>query len=99
MEAAVSADRLLLVVDGAQTSTHLLPAWGDVLIGRDPECRIVINHPAVSPHHARISVSAEHLTIEDLGTPGGTVLRDRTLAPRVATPRPAERPSRSARRC
>jgi DNA-binding winged helix-turn-helix (wHTH) protein len=53
----------------------LLPLHdGENIIGRDPEAVIVINSPDVSRHHARLLVSDDAVTLEDLGSKNGTFM-------------------------
>lgn len=55
---------------------------GEHLIGRDSDVTVWLESPTISRHHAKIRVSAEHVTIEDLASKNGTYLRsDRVLAP------------------
>jgi DNA-binding winged helix-turn-helix (wHTH) protein len=48
---------------------------GENLVGRDPQSSLWVDEPHVSGQHARISVSAERVTVEDLGSTNGTFLR------------------------
>lgn len=45
----------------------------DTVIGRLPECEIVLQSSRVSREHARISLSSSGFTIEDLGSRNGTL--------------------------
>jgi serine/threonine protein kinase len=47
-----------------------------VMVGRDRSCAIVLSHPAVSRRHARITVSGEHFTLEDLKSANGTFVNN-----------------------
>jgi DNA-binding winged helix-turn-helix (wHTH) protein len=49
---------------------------GESVIGRDPECAIWIDAAGVSRRHARIHVSPDAATIEDLGSKNGTFVND-----------------------
>lgn len=51
-----------------------------ILIGREADCDLCIDHPAVSRHHAAISVADESASIEDLGSRHGTRVNGRVLA-------------------
>ena len=42
-----------------------------VRIGRDPDNDVVLDHPAVSGHHAQVVVAGGRATIEDLGSTNG----------------------------
>ncbi len=48
---------------------------GENLIGRDSDTTVWIDHTSVSRHHARICVTGERVTIEDLESKNGTYLR------------------------
>jgi DNA-binding winged helix-turn-helix (wHTH) protein len=51
----------------------LLPLHdGENIIGRDPNAVIVIDSPDVSRHHARLLVTDDAVTLEDLGSKNGT---------------------------
>ena len=70
------------VVFGNQ-QTPLLP--GANVIGRAPDAAVHCNAPGVSRHHARIVVSQNDATLEDLGSKNGTYLRGaRVTAARLA---------------
>ena len=53
---------------------------GENLLGRDPDVSVSIDAPGVSRRHARIVVSGESVTLEDLGSKNGTYLREERLA-------------------
>jgi DNA-binding winged helix-turn-helix (wHTH) protein len=52
---------------------------GETVIGRDPGAGLFIDDASVSRRHARIVVSAESATLEDLGSKNGTLLGDRKI--------------------
>jgi DNA-binding winged helix-turn-helix (wHTH) protein len=52
---------------------------GENLIGRDPGAGLFIDDPSVSRRHARIVVTEEGATLEDLGSKNGTRLADRRI--------------------
>jgi DNA-binding winged helix-turn-helix (wHTH) protein len=55
---------------------------GENIIGRDPHDAICIPVPEVSRHHARLVVSGDRVTIEDLGSKNGTFIgTERVEAP------------------
>lgn len=45
---------------------------GEYLIGRSPECRIVLADPRVSRQHARLKVVGDTIVLTDLGSGNGT---------------------------
>jgi len=51
----------------------------EYVLGRSPELEVCLDSPSVSRQHARIRVSAEGATLEDLGSKNGTYLRGRKL--------------------
>ena len=56
---------------------------GANIIGRGTDTSIWIDAPGVSRHHARITITGEEATIEDLGSKNGTyVAGERVTAPR-----------------
>jgi DNA-binding winged helix-turn-helix (wHTH) protein len=57
---------------------------GTHLIGRTPEAAIAIDSPSVSRSHARIVVSADGATIEDLGSKNGTHVNGERISDPVA---------------
>ena len=48
----------------------------DLIIGRDPGCQLVIDHPSVSARHARVRLSGRHLSLTDLGSTNGTFVNE-----------------------
>jgi DNA-binding winged helix-turn-helix (wHTH) protein len=79
-EAAEVRDRLTGVARGGmavwlvrgKNRTALEP--GETVIGRDPGAAVWLDDPSVSRRHARILVSADGATLEDLGSKNGTFL-------------------------
>jgi len=49
------------------------------LIGRAPDCAILINAPSVSRGHAKLLVSRHDLRLTDLGSKNGTFVGDRRI--------------------
>jgi DNA-binding winged helix-turn-helix (wHTH) protein len=62
----------------------LLLAEGENVIGRDPRCDVWLDVPGVSRRHARVLVSGDVVTVEDLGSKNGTYVADTP----VVEPRP-----------
>lgn len=52
---------------------------GDNLIGRDPDVHVFLDHPSVSRRHARISITADRVTLEDLNSRNGTCVDGRGI--------------------
>ena len=55
-----------------------LPA-GETIIGRDPGAAVFLDDASISRRHARIVVSDDSATLEDLGSKNGTHVGDRTI--------------------
>jgi adenylate cyclase len=74
--------------DGSSTSLQRPP--GSYILGRDPRSDIVLHSLGASRRHARIEVSEEAVSVEDLGSSGGTYgngqrLREPTTFPLPVT--------------
>lgn len=48
---------------------------GENLVGRDPRAAVWLDAPGISRHHARITVDASRVVLEDLGSKNGTHVR------------------------
>ncbi|MBL4633757.1 MAG: FHA domain-containing protein [Kofleriaceae bacterium] len=69
-----------MVIDQAHHQRYVLPATGEVKIGRGSDVDIVLNDNSVSRHHAIVRTSnASIVTIEDLGSANGTKVQGSTL--------------------
>jgi DNA-binding winged helix-turn-helix (wHTH) protein len=56
---------------------------GENVVGRDPEVHVTLDGGTVSRRHARITITAAHTLIEDLGSKNGTFVRgERVTAPK-----------------
>jgi pSer/pThr/pTyr-binding forkhead associated (FHA) protein len=59
-------------------STLLALDWGgkqeELLVGRDPECDVVLADPTVSWRHARLLFRAGSWIVQDLGSTNGILL-------------------------
>jgi DNA-binding winged helix-turn-helix (wHTH) protein len=53
---------------------------GENIVGRDPRCGVWVDASGVSRRHARIVVSADDVSIEDLASSNGTFVSGRKLA-------------------
>jgi len=81
-----SSPRRLEIVDDIDPHARpivLVPGLR-VLIGREADCDVCIEHPAVSRHHAAITAGAGAATIEDLGSRHGTRVNGQALSARAA---------------
>jgi hypothetical protein len=52
------------------------PLAGEVMVGRDRTCSIVLSHPAVSRRHAKITLSGPAPVLEDLKSANGTYVNN-----------------------
>ena len=75
----------LLVLRGDRFDAHPLPDSGEIKIGRDENCHIVIDHPSISRTHAAIHLGPP-LAIRDLGSANGTEVGEVKLEPERAAP-------------
>ncbi len=57
---------------------------GQYLMGRSASCQIVLDHPRVSRKHARLTVEAEKVVLEDLGSVNGVYVNgERIVIPQL----------------
>jgi hypothetical protein len=76
----------LVVTEGPLAGTSLPLRGSGILIGRNPECALVLDDDYASGRHCRIYQGPEGWLVEDLGSTNGTYMgRDR-----LTTPRPVE---------
>jgi transcriptional regulator with GAF, ATPase, and Fis domain len=68
----------LVIVGPGSLRTHVLPSAGEVVIGRDADCEIQIDHPRISRKHARLRLGSS-CAVEDLGSRNGTVIAGSSL--------------------
>ncbi len=68
----MNASRLQLhVVEGDPLGAVLDLDGKDAILGRDPECTLVLSGPGVSRYHAKIVKAPEGFVLEDLGSTNG----------------------------
>jgi hypothetical protein len=73
----------LVVTEGPLAGTSLPLRQTGVLIGRNPECALVVDDDYASGRHCRIYPSGDSWYVEDLGSTNGTFMgRDRLTTPR-----------------
>ncbi len=65
---------------------HWLAPGGRVLIGRSPECDVVIDHPSVSRAHAEIVGDGTGWRLRDLGSKNGSFLDGALVSEAVLAP-------------
>jgi DNA-binding CsgD family transcriptional regulator len=72
--------RFVLISQAARPSSIRFPlAPGNHVIGRSSGCEIVIPCQSVSRRHARLSVSSDHIELQDLNSSNGTFVEDRKI--------------------
>lgn len=74
---------ILKITHGRQAGLTV-PLAGGVLIGRSPDCQLLLEDDYVSTKHARIVVTANGYQVEDLGSTNGTFVNNQ----RVTAPTP-----------
>jgi two-component system, NtrC family, response regulator AtoC len=82
--AAPRPSPLLLVLGRGQLATYRVPTVGEVVLGRDPGCGIVLADRSISRQHARIRASVVRscaAVVEDLRSTNGVTVRGQRLAP------------------
>ncbi|MCA1664369.1 MAG: sigma 54-interacting transcriptional regulator [Myxococcales bacterium] len=75
----------ILLVAGEGLLTTFVLAREEIVIGRAPECDVVVAHAALSRRHARLRLGPP-LTVEDLGSKNGTHVAGQRLPPNHAAP-------------
>jgi serine phosphatase RsbU (regulator of sigma subunit)/pSer/pThr/pTyr-binding forkhead associated (FHA) protein len=71
---------ILQVIAGENAGErHSLPAAGETILGRHPECTIVLDSGAVSRQHAKITFNNGEYYVQDLGSRNGTIVNGETI--------------------
>jgi len=79
--------RTLVVTQGSLKGTTISLGQAPILIGRAPECTLVLEDDYASGRHARLSLQQGTWMVEDLGSTNGTFLgRNRVQAPTPISP-------------
>ncbi|MEO6260258.1 MAG: FHA domain-containing serine/threonine-protein kinase [Thermoanaerobaculia bacterium] len=73
--AAAPANWALVNVKAETNEKHALEG-GNIMVGRDRTCSIVLSHPAVSRRHAKITLSGATCLVEDLKSANGTYVNN-----------------------
>ena len=69
----------LMAVNGPEAGKQYELVQGESVLGRHPDCTIVVDVGAVSRHHCRISVSDSKCVIHDLKSRNGTFLNEESI--------------------
>ena len=67
-------------LDGPSAGETVNLPHGEIVIGRAETCGVVVESDAVSRMHARLTVSDDGVTIEDLGTVNGTMVNGQRVS-------------------
>jgi DNA segregation ATPase FtsK/SpoIIIE, S-DNA-T family len=87
---AAGASLELSVVGGPSSGRRFPLQPGEHVLGRDPGCDVVLDDPALSSRHLRLTIGGGgDVTATDLGSRNGTSLEGETLDAETATPVPA----------
>ncbi len=79
--------RTLVVTEGSLQGTTLALGQAAILVGRGPECTLVLEDDYASNRHARFTFHQGTWLVEDLGSTNGTYLgRSRVEAPTPVEP-------------
>jgi pSer/pThr/pTyr-binding forkhead associated (FHA) protein len=73
-EGRSSLPRTLVVTEGSLQGTTISLGQAPILIGRAPECTLVLDDDYASSRHARLSLQGGTWMVEDLGSTNGTFL-------------------------
>jgi len=79
---AVGQASLVLYEDGRASKVFRL-ARQSVIVGRLPECDVVVADPGASRRHARIHTDAGEWILTDLGSTNGTLVNDESVGEHV----------------
>jgi pSer/pThr/pTyr-binding forkhead associated (FHA) protein len=67
------------VVSGQAVCPFVTPRRGQLTIGRDPRCEMVLPDPQVSTRHAMIQQTPQGYVLTDLGSKNGTFVNDQRV--------------------
>ncbi len=73
-----SSFRIVLGPDGAPRLSELAPR-ATIVIGRDPDCDVIVKDAKSSRHHCRLTRDEEGFMLEDLGSRNGTFVEGQRL--------------------
>jgi pSer/pThr/pTyr-binding forkhead associated (FHA) protein len=78
--APAGSGRYLKVLTGANQGTQFaLPAHGPFRVGRAPDVEVQLEDNRVSRYHCRLNVTAERVTVLDLGSKTGTLVNNHRI--------------------
>lgn len=74
----------MVVVEGPLRGTRVPLRGAGILLGRNPECTLVLDDDFASGRHARIFEQGDAWCVEDLGSTNGTYVEGQRLTEPVA---------------
>lgn len=81
---------VLVVTEGPLAGTSLPLRASGILIGRNPECSLVLDDDYASGRHCRFYPGTDGWLVEDLGSTNGTFIGAGNKLEKLTTPRPVE---------
>jgi uncharacterized SAM-binding protein YcdF (DUF218 family) len=85
--APAGSPRTLVVTEGSLRGTTIALGQAPILVGRAPECTLVLEDDYASGRHARFSLQSGTWMLEDLGSTNGTYLgRNKVEVPTPVDP-------------
>ncbi|NUN52273.1 MAG: FHA domain-containing protein, partial [Planctomycetaceae bacterium] len=78
--------RTVLVQQTPGTAPVRIPLDGDVVIGREADCRVILQDDLVSRHHARVSLHQGRVLVKDLGSTNGTTVAGARIKEQILKP-------------
>lgn len=60
-------------------SGQMFPIQGSMVVGREPDCDLMLSDKLLSRHHARLWIEDNELKVEDLDSANGTFLNDERI--------------------
>src|SRR5207248_2228159 len=73
---AMSTQAEIIVKEGARALGHYYLDPGEYVIGRDMSCDILLDCAGISPRHAHLTITNDHLVVRDLDSTNGTFIGD-----------------------
>jgi pSer/pThr/pTyr-binding forkhead associated (FHA) protein len=84
---APTGPRTLVVTEGSLRGTTITLGQAPILVGRAPECTLVLEDDYASGRHARFSLQSGTWVLEDLGSTNGTFIgRNKVETPVAVDP-------------
>lgn len=71
----------LVVIEGEKAGLQLELSKPEAIVGRSPECDLLLDSKAVSKRHLRVRRHSDQFFLEDLGSTNGTSVNGQALRP------------------